>query len=106
MSDAVPEDPEGSWEGLQVPHGSEGDGRESVQPSEPTATMTRADLIERVAERLIAEGSEPFTAHVLATIFATSDELSNMLAALDSAGGIPGIGGIVASMFGRKKGRT
>jgi hypothetical protein len=96
---AVPIDGEG-MEG-SILDGEGEDGRESVQPS-PTATMTRADLIEAVAKHLRDEGAPVFHAKVLATIFATSDELSNMLAALDQAGGIPGIGGIVGALFKRK----
>jgi len=102
---AVPDDVlDGEGEG--DPHGSEGDGGESVQPSEPTATITRAELIDRVADKLAEEGTPPFTARVLATIFATSSELSDMLAALDKAGGLPGIGGILGAVLGRKGRKT
>lgn len=78
---------------------------ESEAPAAP-AMLTRSEIIERITTLLVAEGQPPFTARTLATIAATSDELSQMLAALDTAGGLPGIAGMLTGgLFGKRNKR-
>jgi len=71
-----------------------------------TGTLTRAEIIDGIRLGLEAEGIPPFTAQVPAEMYATSWELSQMLAALDQAGGLGGIGGLLGGFLGRRRAKN
>lgn len=81
------------------------------EPAPEPAPLTHDEIVAACEERLVGEGQPPFTAKLLANVYADSFELRKLLDGLAAMGGVDGvIGGVFGKLLAggkrKRKGST